>query len=104
VRVEVRVTPEAERQILDASAWWRANRRFASDLFDDEFARALALLSRVPDIGRRYRRTRIPGLRRILLAGSRYHVYYVHDAKQQTLIVLAVWSALRGRRPSLLRA
>jgi plasmid stabilization system protein ParE len=65
----------------------------------DEFASAVALLSDIPDIGRRYRRASVPGLRRWLLSRSRYHVYYVHDEVAGEVVVLAVWSALRRRPP-----
>ena len=78
-----------------------AKRPSAEDLFDRELSDTLSLIGEVPDIGHRYRRARIPGLRRMLLKRSRYHVYYVHDEKQQAVVVLAVWSAVRGRGPSL---
>ena len=38
-------------------------------------------------------------VRRVLLRATRYHVYYVvHD---EAVIVLSVWSALRGTEPDL---
>jgi len=45
----------------------------------------------------------IPGVRRILLSQSRYHVYYVHDEKRGEVLVLAIWSAVRGRGPRVRR-
>ena len=101
MKATVSVTPQAELQILETSAWWRANRSSAKDLFDDGIARPIALLSEAPDIGKRYTRTGIPGLRRTLLIGCRYHLYYVHDAAARNVIVLAVWSAVRRRGPSI---
>ena len=97
----VRTTPEADLQALQAAAWWRANRPAAPDLFVQELAGAIDLLTRAPDVGRRYRGRGIPGLRRALLPMSRYHVYYVHDAEKSECLVLAVWSAVRGRGPHL---
>src|SRR5690349_19893996 len=41
-------TPEAERQMLDASAWWRANRPSAANLFDRTRSRSRALLGASP--------------------------------------------------------
>jgi plasmid stabilization system protein ParE len=87
--------------MLDASAWWRANRPSAANLFDRELEQTLTLLSEAPDLGRRYHRARVPGLRRILLAGCRYHLYYIHDPVEGKVVVLAVWSAVRGRGPLL---
>ena len=34
-----------------------------------------------------------------LLPATRYHVYYVHELDRGQCIVLAVWSAVRGRGP-----
>jgi len=99
--VAVRTTSEADGHILAASAWWRTNRPSAPELFDHELAGAFRLLASAPDIGRRYRYGRIPGLRRLLLPRTRYHVYYVHDAEGAAAVVLAVWSAVRGRAPAL---
>lgn len=101
MKAQVFATPEAEQQILDVSGWWHAKRPSAEGQFDRELSDMLNLLQEAPDIGRRYRRARIPGLRRILLKKSRYHIYYVHDEEQQAVIVLAVWSAVRRRGPSL---
>jgi plasmid stabilization system protein ParE len=99
--VAVHTTPEADAMIVRASGWWNEHRAAAPHLFDRELAAAIELLARAPDIGRRYRRRNIPGLRRFLLLRTRYHVYYFHDATRSFVTVLAVWSAVRGRGPSL---
>lgn len=41
--VTVRFARTAERDILNASIWWRVNRSASPDLFDRELANALAL-------------------------------------------------------------
>lgn len=97
----VRTTPESAAQVLEAAAWWRANLPAAPDLFVQEFAGAIDLLPRAPDVRRRYRQAGIPGLRRLLLPSSWYHVYYAHDSEKGECIVLAVWSAVRGSGPRL---
>jgi plasmid stabilization system protein ParE len=97
----LRVTPETEAQVEQAAAWWRENRPAAPDLFSQELAGAFDLLARAPQVGRRYLRRSIPGLRRLLLPSTRYHVYYVHAAGSDTCVILAVWSAVRGRGPRL---
>jgi len=99
MKVRVRATSEAHSQALLAAVWWRANRPAARDLFIHELAGALDLLERAPNAGRRYPAGSIPGLRRLLLPSTRYHVYYVHDSEAGEVIVLAVWSAVRGRGP-----
>ena len=85
----VRTTPEADAHALDAAAWWRANRPAAPDLFAQELTGAIDLLTRAPDVGKRYRRSGPRGLRRLLLPASRYHIYYVHDSEKNECIVLA---------------
>ncbi len=45
------------------------------------------------------RAERAPGVRRLLLRATRYHVYY--RVRDETLEVLAVWHATRGTGPGL---
>ncbi len=99
--VILQTTAEADASIRVTATWWRANRPSAPFLFEDELARALSVILESPEVGRRFRRKSIPGLRRILLAVARYHVYYVYDARQERILILDVWSAVRGRGPRL---
>ena len=57
------------------------------------------MIGHAPHIGRLYRKSPIASTRRILLKGSRYHVYYV--ARSEEVRVLAVWHAQRGVGPPL---
>ncbi len=101
MKAEVWQTPRAEHHILEISAWWRGNRPASPDLFRRELEGAIDLLEHSPDAGRRYADVGIPGLRRLLLPRTRYHVYYVHEEAAQKVLILAVWSAIRGRGPEL---
>ena len=93
-------TPEADAQIRTIDTWWRTNRPAAQDLFAEELANCLVLLEQAPAIGRPYRRhPSVPGLRRVLLRATRYHLYYVSQADR--VVVLAVWHAQRGQSPPL---
>lgn len=95
----VRTTPEADGQGRVADDWWRANRSAAPGLFAQELEGVLALLAVAPAIGERHRVQGIPGLRRVLMRQSRYHVYYAFDDEADLVIVVAIWSAVRGRSP-----
>ncbi|MFT4843305.1 MAG: plasmid stabilization system protein ParE [Planctomycetota bacterium] len=95
------VTPEAERHIDTIDLWWRENRTAAPELFEQELAAALDLIETWPGIGRQRRHRSIPGLRRVLLRSTRYHVYYAPSPDGDTVFVLAVWSAVRGRMPKM---
>jgi len=94
-------TPQAEAQAHAADTWWREHREASAELFCQEFAGAADMLAVAPEIGRLYPAGGVPGLRRLLLPRSRYHVYYVHDSENDEVAVLAVWSAVRGRGPKL---
>lgn len=99
----VRLTPEAEIQAAEVDSWWTAHRLAAPALFAEELLAALDLLERVPGAGVVYRVRGVPGLRRLLLPRTRYHVYYVHDPEAELVAVVAVWSAVRGQGPPLPR-
>ncbi|WP_224371407.1 type II toxin-antitoxin system RelE/ParE family toxin [Hyalangium versicolor] len=98
---QVQFTPRAEAQVSEAALWWRANRLAAPSLFEEELAMALQLLGALPDIGRRYTHPRISGVRRLLMPRIRYHLYYVHDERGRVVIILSLWSSVRGRGPQL---
>jgi len=99
VSLPVRTTPEADAQILEIDSWWRRNRHASPNLFADELAASFDIIGHAPNIGRLYRQSPVPGTRRFLLKGTRYHVYYAPGADE--VRVLAVWHAQRGAGPPL---
>jgi plasmid stabilization system protein ParE len=101
VSLPVVTTPEAEAQIRTIDDWWRENRRASPNLFIDELLHAFDTLAQAPLLGRPYRRSSVPGVRRLLLPATRHHVYYVPN--DHDVIILAVWHAERGAGPSLTR-
>lgn len=74
--LSIRTTPDADAQIRTIDDWWRVNRQSSPDLFLQELSGSFNMIGDAPRIGRQYRRSPIPGLRRVLLTGTRYHVYY----------------------------
>jgi plasmid stabilization system protein ParE len=94
----IRTSSVCEQQITAIDDWWRAHRPKAPDLFMDELADAFALIESAPALGRPYA-SEVPGVRRVVMRAARYHVYYRED--DEGVVVLAVWSALRGRGPKL---
>jgi plasmid stabilization system protein ParE len=97
----VRTTAEADQQILIADEWWISNRSSVPDLFARELADAFDRLRRLPKLGRPYRVRGASGVRRLYMPATRYHVYYLHDPDAHEVVVLAVWSAVRGKEPPL---
>jgi plasmid stabilization system protein ParE len=102
-RARLRLTPDAARQVREAAAWWVENRPLAPSMFREELATLFGLLRTSPEAGTLHAHRRIPGVRRAPLLKTRYLVYYVHDPAAGEVLVLAVWSALRGRAPRLSR-
>lgn len=99
MNLPLQTTPEAETQILEIDHWWRSNRPSAPTLFIEELTASFDIIGHTPHSGRLYRPSPIPGTRRVLLRGTRYHVYYVPRSDDVT--ILAVWHAQRGVGPPL---
>jgi plasmid stabilization system protein ParE len=95
------VVDEAEDQLREINEWWRANRREAPALVIDEFERCTTLLESSPDIGTGFHRTTIPGVRRLVMRRTQHVVYYVHDADNAVVYVIAVWGAPKEGDPVL---
>ena len=73
---DVRFSQAAFRHVDAADSWWRENRPAAPDLFLSELRRALSVVQGAPDSFAVLDEPRMPGLRRILLEKSRYHLYW----------------------------
>jgi plasmid stabilization system protein ParE len=99
--VKVHFTPRARRRALTVAAWWRQNRPGAPDLFERELEWAKQRLETEPQVGLVYETIRGRTVRRVLLPKSEQHVYYSVDDEGQTVTVLNVWGARRGRAPRL---
>lgn len=95
------IPPRVELAILEVDLWWRSNREKAPDLFAEELAGAIDLVSSSPSVGKLQTHATLTNLRRVLLRSTRYHVYYV--ATDAEVVVVAVWNAVRGHGPDLTR-
>jgi plasmid stabilization system protein ParE len=92
-------SPEARDLARQAARWWRENRPAARRLFATELRRALLLLAHSPEIGVAYPAAPVSGVRRALLASTRYHVYYTYNVTTNTIEILAVWGGVQERDP-----
>lgn len=100
-RLPIRVVRTAADQILEASAWWKANRPKAPEAFREEVIRALALVCAEPHIGARAENVKLADVRRIHLSRIRYHLYYRVKTPPGVVEILAFWHASRGAGPEL---
>jgi plasmid stabilization system protein ParE len=95
----LKVSGEAVRDMHAADAWWRANRPSAPHLFRQELRRAFAVLPEQPELGAAAIDAPARGIRRLLLRGTRYFVYY--PVQVGDIEVLRVWHASRRTKPTL---
>ena len=100
-RWTVLFTATAEEHAHAVAAWWAAERPAAPSLFVDELSRAIDRLSGMPGSGAPFDSHVLVGVRRVLLPGSRYHLYYTVDSDRQEVLVRAVWHGSRGQLPDL---
>jgi plasmid stabilization system protein ParE len=91
----------ADREIVAARSWWRANRIAAPNALDAELRSTFRLLARHPRVGSLTRSTRTSGVRRVLLPNTRYLLYYRVSEQGRTIEILSFWHASRGSPPAL---
>lgn len=99
--MKVRITARARVQVRGRKAWWAENRPAAPTLFEEELYRTLRLISELPEAAVRWPTARNPRLRRVLMTETHHHVYFYVDQPENTVVILTVWGAQRGRGPSL---
>lgn len=100
-RYVVEFSPEALQQAHRIMDWWNENRPKAPELFLDELDAAIEQLATMPSSGRSYTRTKVVGMRRLLMPRTRHHVYYTIANDQQLVRIHAIWYASRRAGPKL---
>jgi plasmid stabilization system protein ParE len=95
------VAPSARQHIRRIDEWWRENRTNAPDLFTRELEAAFVRIAATPLIVAVYRETKGRAVRRLLMPRTSYHLFFEVNQGEQTIRVLAVWHAVRGRGPRL---
>ena len=92
--------PRAVEDATRIDSWWTANRPAAPGLVHRELEAAVAAVADLPTLGASSTaESELPGVRRVLMTRTRYHVYYRVTA--DVLEVLAIWHAVRGEGPTL---
>jgi plasmid stabilization system protein ParE len=97
----VLIVDEAEAQFREVAAWWVENREAAPDLLIGEFERCVTLLESSPDAGAGFHRTKIPGVRRLVMKRTKHFLYYVHDEPNAVLYIIPIWGAPKHGDPVL---
>ncbi len=96
----LQVVADAERQIREASDWWRANRAAARGLFRSELTRGFELITSQPWIGTAALDSDLEGVRRLHLPRVRYSLYY-RVYPDEAVEVLVFWHMSREAGPPL---
>jgi plasmid stabilization system protein ParE len=99
--LSLEVSELAKAQIRVAEEWWRANRPAAPNAIREELERASRLIAVQPGVGARARNLSLAGVRRLLLARIRYHLYYRVATDPDRIEVLAFWHSSRESAPLL---
>ena len=97
----LRIGRRAQQQADRKARWWAEHRPGAATLFLDELERTFRLVVETPGAGVSWPTPKRPRLRRVLMPRTGNHVYFEVDATGQTVHVLAIWGAPRGRTPLL---
>ena len=98
--MKYRLAARAEDEAVRIARWWRDNRPAAPDLFLTELDETMELVTTAPEIGELFGSLEQLAVHRVLLERTRFYAYYVIE---EDVVVIAIWSALRGRPPRLSR-
>ena len=99
--VRIEFSPDALEQIRAVHDWWRIHRAAAPELLREELAAALEIVTSSPNAAKAYSLSAIPGLRRVLMPRTRYHLYFTFHEQRALIFVHALWHASRGHGPKL---
>ena len=100
-QVRVKLSLCAQKQVKEIQRWWQGNRPKAPKLFREELGHAIDALALSPLQGVPYLEPEVPGLRRLLLMRTSYHLYYSIRDEGALVVIEAVWHAARGQGPDL---
>ena len=96
--VRLIVAPTAQAEIREALAWWRTHRTKAPHALAADLKSAFRLLREHPAAGTRVD-TDPSAVWRLPLGRVRYLLYYRYA--ENSVEILSLWHASRGRRPRL---
>ena len=100
-QVRVKLSRRAQMQVNEIHRWWKRNRPAAPKLFREELGHAIEVLAHFPLQGVPYIEPEVPGLRRLLLMRTSYHLYYSIRDEGNLVVIEALWHAARGQGPDL---
>ena len=85
--MKIRVSGRAKRELKRLDKWWRANRD-EKDIFIGEFESMARVIREKPNLGRPYYGASQDEVLRVLMATTRYHIYYA--VNDDEVVILSV--------------
>lgn len=98
--MRLEITKRAQREAKRLAQWWLDNRDKAPELFEQELIAAYELILGEPGLGQTYLISRGRRVQRLLMPGTKNHVYYYRQ-RADLIRVVSIWGAVRGRGPKL---
>ena len=98
--MKIKISKRARRRAEKLDERWRREADYPN-LFAEELNGVLLELASIPQLGSSWPTERRPMLKRLLLAKTKYHLYFEIDERKQVIRILTVWGATRGRTPNL---
>ncbi len=96
--MKLRLSPRALREAKRIKSWW-VNKRQATELFEEEFAKTLDTIVATPTIGTSYANCFEVGVRRVLMKKTNNHIYFTVQGDE--IVILSVWGAPKKHGPTL---
>jgi hypothetical protein len=98
--MRLEVAKRAQREAKRLAQWWLDNREKAPELFEQELVAAYEFILRESALGQTYLISRGRRVQRVLMPGTKNHVYYCRESADLVRVV-SIWGAVRGRGPKL---
>lgn len=97
----IKVAPEAMPLLEQANAWWNEHRPAARSRVANELFRIVSFLTDSPKSGRLHEKRGSNEVRCLRLRETPYYLYYIVDDDEREVLIVSLWSAMRGSGPPL---
>jgi len=99
--IRINATLEFEQEFTTLNLWWNANRADAANHVENEVKRVIAQIQELPEIGVPYKRRGLKNVRWLQIRKTPYKLYYRYNQKQDEIVLMALWSAMRKHGPPI---
>ncbi|MEP7011663.1 MAG: type II toxin-antitoxin system RelE/ParE family toxin [Acidobacteriota bacterium] len=95
MRLSLRFSPRANREIRAASRWWDENRPAAPEAFREAITKAFDVIASRPESGALATNVQLPRVRRLHIHRVHYYLYYRIKANRTFVEILSLWHTSR---------